>query len=242
MALPKNVIIVEDEVITQRYLKDIFEHLDIHVTACLDNAKDTIEALKKVKCDLIFMDINIKGSMDGIQLARQILKQRHIPIIFITAHNDDETVEELLELAPYGFIGKPFSSRDIMVTLKVAYKRYLTHMESMSKSQDKEHKSDLRITARYKYSKEENILYSNGLPVKLNHKQRQLLHILVKNTNKTVACDTLIFDLWGEANIAQSALRTLVYSLRKILPDFPIVSHSKIGYMLETKIYKDMND
>ena len=235
MALPKNVVIVEDEVITQRYLKDIFEHLDIHVTACLDNGKDTIAALKKVKCDLIFMDINIKGSMDGIQLARHILKEKHVPIVFITAHNDDETVEELLELAPYGFIGKPFSSRDIMVTLKIAYKRYLTHVESMSKAKEEEYKNELVITTRYMYSREENILYDNGMPTKLNPKQQKILYILIKNINKTVSYDTLIFHLWGDANIAQSALRTLVYSLRKVLPDFPIISYSKMGYMLQTE-------
>jgi len=239
MSLPKNVVIVEDEVITQRYLKDIFESFGIQVSACVDNASETLEILKKVQCDLLFMDINIKGPMDGIQLARHILKLRDIPIIFITAHNDDETVEELLELAPYGFIGKPFSSRDIMVTLKVAYKRYRTHVESMIKVEDKALKSDLFINARYRYSREEDILYNNGAPVKLNHKQSRLLHILIKNSNKTVACNTLVFDLWGEASIAQSALRTLVYSLRKTLPDFPIVSHSKMGYMLQTDIHKE---
>ena len=236
MSLPKNVVIVEDEVITQRYLKDIFESLGIQVSACIDNASQTLDVLKKVECDLLLMDINIKGPMDGIQLARKILTQRHIPIIFITAHNDDETVEELLELAPYGFIGKPFSSRDIMVTLKVAYKRYLTHIESMSKDEDKASKHDLVINARYGYSREENILYDNGVPVKLNNKQSKLLRILIANSNKTVAGNTLIFDLWGDACIAQSALRTLVYTLRKTLPDFPIVSHSKMGYMLQTEI------
>ena len=235
MSLPQNVLIVEDEVITQRYLQDIFEQFGVHVSACIDNAQEVIDVLKKIECDLIFMDINIKGSIDGIQLARNILRQKYIPIVFITAHNDDDTVEELLELAPYGFIAKPFSSRDIMVTLKVAYKRYLTHLEIQSKVQKKNYSSEVYINARYRYSKEEKILYDNDIPVKLNPKQQILLELLIRNTNKTVACDSLIFALWGETSIAQSALRTLVYSLRKLLPDFPIVSHSKMGYMLQVE-------
>ena len=96
---------------------------------CFDNATDTIEALKNIDCDMILMDINIKGPIDGIQLARKILETYTLPIVFITAHNDDATLEELLELAPYGFIGKPFSSKEILVTLKIAYKRYLIHTE-----------------------------------------------------------------------------------------------------------------
>ncbi len=45
---------------------------------------------------MILMDINIKGSVDGIQLARKILETYTFPIVFITAHNDDATLEELL--------------------------------------------------------------------------------------------------------------------------------------------------
>lgn len=232
MVLPKNIVIVEDEVITQRHLQDIFEQLNVHVSGCFDNAKETLEALKEIKCDLLLMDINIKGAIDGIQLARKILKSRHVPIVFITAHNDDETVEELLELAPYGFIGKPFSSKDIVVTLQVAYKRYLTYIET-SKVSEIKYSQNLKINDRYHYVKDEGILYENGRVVKLNLKQKQLLCILIKNLNTTVDYDTLVFELWGESDIADSALRTLVYSVRKLLPDFPIVSHSKMGYMLQ---------
>lgn len=120
MGLPKNILIVEDEVITQRYLQDIFESYNINVVACCDNAKTTLQKMKETSCDMILMDINIKGPMDGIQLAREILRNHALPIIFITAHNDDETLDELLDIAPYGFIGKPFSSKEMMATLKIA--------------------------------------------------------------------------------------------------------------------------
>ena len=129
MALPQNIIIVEDEAITQRYLQDILSNNHVNVSGCFDNASDTLEALKNIDCDLILMDINIKGPVDGIQLSKKILETYTLPIVFITAHNDDATLEELLELAPYGFIGKPFSSKEILVTLKIAYKRYLIHSE-----------------------------------------------------------------------------------------------------------------
>ncbi len=110
MALPKNIVIVEDEVITQRHLQDILSQHQVNVSGCFDNAADTIEALDHIVCDMILMDINIKGPVDGIQLAKKILETQPLPIIFITAHNDDATLEELLELAPYGFISKPFST------------------------------------------------------------------------------------------------------------------------------------
>ena len=238
MNLPKHIVIVEDEVITQRYLQDIFSQHDVVVTGCFDNGTDTIAALKSIDCDMILMDINIKGSMDGIQLARNLLRNHTIPIVFITAHNDDETLEELLELAPYGFIGKPFSSKEIIVALRVAYKQYLTHKEAAkaaSKVALKEEPNEIIINAYYRYSQVSSKLYYGGNIVKLSKKQSKLLEVLTQNINHAVDYDTLTSAIWEEDMVSDSALRTLVYSLRKLLPELPIVSQSKLGYSLEIK-------
>lgn len=233
MDLPKNIVIVEDEVITQRHLQDILSQHQVNVSGCFDNAADTIEALDHIKCDMILMDINIKGSMDGIQLARKILETYTFPVVFITAHNDDATLEELLELAPYGFISKPFSSKEILTTLKIAYKRYLIHSE-VSKVKSSDEPTDLVINKYYTYSQDLSVLYYDGKAIKLNKKQGQLLEILSKNINHTVGYDALISCLWEDDTVADSTLRTLVYSVRKLLPDLPIVSHSKLGYSLQS--------
>lgn len=233
MGLPKNVVIVEDEVITQRHLQDILSSNDVNVSGCFDNALDTLEALKNIDCGMILMDINIKGPTDGIQLSKKILEKYTFPIVFITAHNDDATLEELLELAPYGFINKPFSSKEILTTLKIAYKRYLIHSE-VSKVKTSDKSTDIIINEYYRYSQELSVLYYDGQAVKLNKKQGQLLEILSTNLNRTVDYDTLISQLWEDDMVADSTLRTLVYSVRKLLPDLPLVSHSKVGYSLNS--------
>jgi len=232
MTLPQNIVIVEDEVITQRYLQDIFGQFDVTVTGCFDNASDTIQALKKIECDLLLVDINIKGPMDGIQMVRQILRDSNFPIVFITAHNDDETLEEILELAPYGFIGKPFSSKEIIITLQIAYKRYLTHI-NLETTTNKKNTDNIMINKRYMFSHKQRTLYEDGLHVKLNQKQTLLIQILVENIDHAVESEMLVDKIWEQNIIADSALRTLVYSLRKKLPDLPIVSHSKMGYVLQ---------
>lgn len=233
MDLPENIVIVEDEVITQRYLQDIFAQQKVTVSGCFDNAEETLEALKSIDCDMILMDINIKGPVDGIQLAKKILETHTLPVIFITAHNDDATLEELLELAPYGFIGKPFSSKEILVTLRIAYKRYLIHTAVSKVSPPSEATADILINEYYAYSQTLSQLYYDGEAVKLNKKQSMLLEILSKNVNHTVAYEAIISYLWEDHSISDSALRTLVYSVRKLLPDLPIVSHSKVGYSLQ---------
>ena len=233
MGLPQNIVIVEDEVITQRYLQEILVSNRVNVSGCFDNASDTLEALKNINCDMILMDINIKGATDGIQLSKKILEKYTFPIVFITAHNDDATLEELLELAPYGFISKPFSSKEVLVALKIAYKRYLIHME-VSKVKTSDETTDIIINEYYTYSQNPSILYYDGQAIKLNKKQSQLLEILSDNLNHTVEYDTLISYLWAGETVADSTLRTLVYSIRKLLPDLPLVSHNKVGYSLQS--------
>ncbi|SFV70560.1 sensory transduction regulatory protein [hydrothermal vent metagenome] len=230
MVLPKNVVIVEDEVITQRYLQNILSHYQITVSACFDNAKDTLANIKNLPCDLLLVDINIKGSMDGIQLAEEILRMVTLPIVFISAHNDDNTLEEVLEVAPYGFIAKPFSSKDVFVMLQVAYNRYLTQLNPVA--EQKKELLEIVINETYCYSKKTMELMRNGKSVKLNHKQKIFLSVLAAYPNKAVGYDFLISKIWGSGEVSDSALRTLVYSLRKLLPDLPVVSRSKVGYML----------
>ncbi|MBT8349456.1 MAG: response regulator, partial [Sulfurovum sp.] len=212
---------------------DILTHSDVNVSGCFDNALDTLEALKQnINCEMILMDINIKGPTDGIQLSRKILEKYTFPIVFITAHNDDATLEELLELAPYGFISKPFSSKEILTTLKIAYKRYSIHSQ-ISKVEIIDESTDIVINDYYRYSQDLSVLYYDGQVIKLNKKQGQLIEILSQNLNRTVDYETLITQLWEDNMVADSTLRTLVYSVRKLLPDLPIISHSKVGYSLK---------
>ena len=118
MKLPQSIIIIEDEVITQQYIAEILTNESIEVLAYFDNAKDTLINMPELSPDIIIMDINLAGPMDGITLAREILNKRKIPIIFVTAYSDNITREEVSELDDCGFIAKPFRSEEIIHTVK----------------------------------------------------------------------------------------------------------------------------
>lgn len=232
MELPKRIMIVEDEVITQRYLKNIFDQYDVDTTACFDNAKDALTAIKADTYDMILMDINIKGSVDGIQLAREILRSHALPIVFITAHSDNETFQEVLDLSPYGFISKPFSGKDVEVAVQLAYRRFISYAQIHPEEQKAPATEQIILTPEYTYSISESKLYQNNVLVKLNMKQNKLLQVLSRNINHVVPYDIITDEIWGDEFISDSALRTLVYTVRKAHPDLPIVSHSKLGYSL----------
>ncbi|MDQ7085837.1 MAG: helix-turn-helix domain-containing protein [Sulfurovum sp.] len=85
----------------------------------------------------------------------------------------------------------------------------------------------------YTYSTELCELYKDGVLIKLNHKQSKLLALLIDNLNHTVSYEILVDTIWDLDRISASGLRTLVYSLRKIVPELEILSHSKMGYTLQ---------
>jgi len=229
MRLPKSIIIVEDEVITQQYLSDVLRNNSIDVLACLDNAKDTLQELKELSPDMILMDINLTGPMDGITLAREILTKRKIPIIFVTAYSDDLTREEVSELNYCGFIAKPLSGGDIMQIIEETYSDFLTMEEEEFL---KKNVSDILLSNEYRFSYEDQILYSKNEPLELNPKQNMLLNILVKNYRHPVSVETLKIEIWEKDSVSDSTLRTLIYSVRKLAPNLEIIPFTKIGYSI----------
>jgi DNA-binding response OmpR family regulator len=238
LPLPSQVMIVEDELLAQHHLKNILQSLHVEIYGIYNSAIDTRSALRKECCEMILMDININGPEDGIQLTRSILQQYNIPVVFISAYSDGETLQEVMELSPYGFITKPFSAKDVEVAMGIAYSRF--HADRFrapppppSGSNTQGDKDIVSIGPLYQFHLRTQTLYKDGEMVRLNKKQLKLIEVLVYHVNQIVDYDTIIEEVWPDGVIAESSLRTLIYSVRKLLPDFPIESHSKIGYSLK---------
>jgi len=236
IVLPKSIVVVEDEMMAQRYLKDILENLGIERVETFTTGEDALEWLNLVKCDLLVADINLKGSIDGIQMAKKILEKYDIPIIFITGYSDADTVNEALSTSPFGYIVKPFSQSDIELQVRVGYQKFLDYKNKSTKDSRvfSESSKMIKINDTMEFSLTNSTLYKDGKPIYLPHKQNELVVILCKNLNNVVSYDQLEYLLWQDEAHANSALRTLVYSIRNIIPELHIVSHSKIGYSLKS--------
>ena len=229
---PKGVMIVEDEVLTQRYLKDVLAEQAIPVSAAVDNGEDALKYLEKGYCDLILMDINIKGPLDGLRLAKRILREHDVCIIFITAYSDENTLDEAVELSPYGFIVKPFDPDDIKIAIQIAYKRFIVYKSEKEKKGRRE-KHTIVISESLTYNIPNKILLENDMPLSLSVRQLNLMDILARNINNVVSSELIISEVWGDGKASEVSLRTLVYGLRKQLPGLLLVTYSKMGYMLK---------
>lgn len=227
---PKEILIVEDELITARYLKNIITKMGTQVQHMLDNGEAVLTLLETYRPDMIMMDINIKGMMDGLQLTSIISNKYQIPVIFITAYCDNETLSNAIKLSPYGYVVKPFTDVDISIAIKLAHQRYLENYPDTVASNIG--KIQLSIHCWYDYENE--ILYSHEREVVLNVKQNQLLRLLIKYKNMSVSQEMIEQTLWPDSVPAESSVRTLVYTIRKQAPSMIIETQSKVGYILRT--------
>ena len=114
------ILIVEDEVIIGSDLKARLENLGYLVCGQVQTGQAAVDAAAREKPDLVFMDIILKGPMDGIDAADIIRSRFDIPIIFVTAWADEARLARAKMTRPFGYLLKPFQDRDIKVTVEMA--------------------------------------------------------------------------------------------------------------------------
>ena len=114
-----NIFIVEDESITAQDLQFTLEDLGYGVSGIANSGESAIQKVVEHQPDLILMDIRIIGEMDGIATAEVISQRFDIPVIFLTAHSDEETLTRAIETSPYGYIVKPFEEKELLTTIEV---------------------------------------------------------------------------------------------------------------------------
>ena len=107
------ILLVEDEVITASALKLGLESAGYAVCPLATRGGKAIKIAAEEKPDIILMDVNLPGSLNGIETARAILKTFDTKIIFLTGYHDDEIIAQINTLKPLGYIIKPVSVQRI---------------------------------------------------------------------------------------------------------------------------------
>jgi CheY-like chemotaxis protein len=124
--LNSKILIVEDEGIVARDIKNRLETMGYDVVGISGNGKDAINITVEQTPDLILMDIMLTGDLDGIETAKQIHDEYNIPFIYLTAYYDDEILERASGTQPSGYITKPFNDVGLHAAIQLAlYKEQL---------------------------------------------------------------------------------------------------------------------
>jgi len=114
------VLVVEDESITAKDLQLTLQELGYEVVAKASSGKEAIQEAEAQKPDLVLMDIFMPGEVDGVEAAKQINERLGIPVVYLTAHTEEETLSRAKITTPYGYIVKPFNDRDLRSNIEMA--------------------------------------------------------------------------------------------------------------------------
>ena len=126
--MENKVLIVEDEMLIALDLKRILSKADYQVCGIANSVEEAVILIAKYSPEMVLLDIHLKGTRTGIDLAN-VLSKKNIGFIFLSANFEKEIIEKAKSTKPYGFLIKPFRANELLVTLEVAFYRHRNSIE-----------------------------------------------------------------------------------------------------------------
>ena len=118
------ILVVEDEHIVAVDIQDRLVRLGYKIAGHVTTGEEAVSKALNLEPDLILMDIMLKNEMDGVEAAERIRQSTDIPVIFLTAYTDTQTLQRAKLTQPFGYILKPFEERELHSTIEMALYRH----------------------------------------------------------------------------------------------------------------------
>ena len=123
------ILVVEDERVVALDIRSQLRNLGYDVPTIVSRGEDAVQTATELSPDLVLMDIHLRGEMDGIQAAQHIRTHLDIPVIYLTAYADDDTLQRAKVTEPFGYVVKPFEERELYTTIEMALYKHRTEQE-----------------------------------------------------------------------------------------------------------------
>jgi two-component system sensor histidine kinase UhpB len=120
----KRILIVEDEPEIAQLIRQFLEKSGYEVAATAATGEEALAQAERLQPDLALMDISLRGKLDGVQTAEQVFTRFGIPVVFVTGHADDATIERSQVARAFGYVLKPFRQEDIKSSIDLAFTKH----------------------------------------------------------------------------------------------------------------------
>lgn len=217
-----NILLIEDNLTIIKGLTYSFIKNNYNITS-KTNIKDTINYINNNNnIDLIILDITLPDG-NGITLYNNYIKKLNIPVIFLTANDDEDDIVKCLELGAEDYITKPFSTKELLARVNKVLLRYK--------------KNSLIKVKNISFDMDKLILYKDNEVVNLTALELKLVNLLFLNINKVVTRSTILDKIWEWTGNDVDYHTVTVYFNRirdKIGKDI-IITIKGIGYRIDEK-------
>ncbi len=223
--MKNKVLFVEDEADLTRIVADTLRGIGYEV-ATASNGAEGLEKFKSDGADIIIADV-MMPRMDGFTMAKEIRKHSPtVPLLFLTAKNTIDDVEEGFESGANDYLKKPFELRELIVRIKSLLRRY-----GASRAEDIRY-----VIGAYTFNVTTQKLSRCGKSVELSHFESKILERLASNVGQTIDASELMIALWQRDDPSnRNSLHGYIHKLRRLLrhdPSISIINQRGFGYML----------
>lgn len=217
------ILIVDNKASNNFNIKLILTSQGYKVINRVHSYNSVINSINNIRPNLIILDVQLKDSIDGIEIAEKI-SIYNIPIFYLTFCIDQETIQRAIQTNPLAYIVKPFIKEELIATIKlIEYK--LTNNNLIESEY-------INIGNNYSFDIKSKEIFFKNEKIYLTNKENILLYELVKAKGKIVSIQTLEYLIWNQP-VSSSSLRVLVSRLRNKLNHKLIKTIPAIGCKLE---------
>ena len=219
------ILLLEDDVTLNETISEFLEEKDFEVVIVYDG-EEASDIIYEQLFDIFLLDVNVPF-INGFELLKQKRKNGvTTPAIYITSLNSLDSLEDGYASGCDDYIRKPFALKELLFRIESILKRNFFH----------ETKNRIEITETVFYDTDANLLFVDDKEQSISTKEALLLKLFLQNRDETVSHEVIYEHLWEyEESPSESALRTYIKNLRKILGKEKIVSIKKLGYRFSTK-------
>lgn len=219
------ILLMEDDANLNETVTEFLEEEGYEVVPVYDG-EEAQEKLYESKYDLLLLDINVPG-IDGLQLLKESREEGvQAPAIYITSMDSVDDLERGFESGCDDYIRKPFALKELKIRVETLLKRSFYHGK----------KELIQVNENVKYDSKNNELLIEDKVVSLGHKEAQLLKLFMKHQDEVLSHERIFSHLWSyDEDPSDSALRTYIKNLRKLIGKERIVSIKKQGYKFTTQ-------
>jgi DNA-binding response OmpR family regulator len=217
-----NILVVEDNTITAKALE--YDLVSAGHSVLLAHSPDAaLQYISIGAFDLMITDINLGDTaINGIELVKKLDPIKNIPVIYLTAYGDDETLEDVAETNHSYYISKPYDSESLLRIIKLTIKKYkINQIEKVY------------LTQNITYDMSNRILCCGDKEIKLTIKENLFLTLLVQRKNQTVSICDIIEYVWEDEVVSGGSIRQLISRAREKFAPLIIETRYGEGYRLK---------
>ncbi|NOX15801.1 MAG: response regulator transcription factor [Epsilonproteobacteria bacterium] len=219
------IFLLEDDVNLSETIVEFLEDKGYIVSPAYDG-DEAEELIYEDRYDLYLLDVNVPG-INGFELLKKARENDDsVPAIFVTSLNSMKDLEKGYKSGCDDYLRKPFELKELLFRIQTLLKREFFHLN----------KESIKIDSDIEYNLLTNELLVSGKVQRIQNKEALLLKLFLQKKGEIISHDVIYDTLWSYDEVSSdTALRTYIKNLRKIIGKDKIVSIKKLGYQFTTK-------